>query len=92
MMTDIGMPNMSGWQLEERIKGKYPGMKVALVTVWVADFKKMRLTRPYSKRQRSALLMGYLRSFKRKGKHAFCSYKYSCQGLEITVGVLYQGF
>ena len=58
MMTDIGMPNMSGWQLEERIKGKYPGMKVALVTVWVADFKKMRQTRPYSKRQRSALLMG----------------------------------
>ena len=39
MITDIGMPNMSGWQLAERIKGKYPGMKVALVTVWVADFK-----------------------------------------------------
>ena len=37
MITDIGMPNMSGWQLAERIKGKYPSMKVAVVTGWGAD-------------------------------------------------------
>ena len=37
MITDIGMPNMSGWQLAERIKGNYPDMKVAVVTGWGAD-------------------------------------------------------
>ena len=37
MITDVGMPNMSGWQLAERIKGKYPEMKVAVVTGWGAD-------------------------------------------------------
>jgi len=37
MITDIGMPNMSGWQLAERIKGSYPGMKVAVVTGWGVD-------------------------------------------------------
>ncbi len=37
MITDIGMPNMSGWQLTEKIKGKYPGMKVAVVTGWGVD-------------------------------------------------------
>jgi YesN/AraC family two-component response regulator len=37
MITDVGMPNMSGWQLAERIKGNYPEMKVAVVTGWGAD-------------------------------------------------------
>ena len=37
MITDIGMPNMSGWQLAERIKGNYPEMKVAVVTGWGAN-------------------------------------------------------
>lgn len=37
MITDIGMPNMSGWQLAERIKGNYPEMKVAVVTGWGSD-------------------------------------------------------
>ncbi len=37
MITDIGMPKMSGWQLAERIKGNYPGMKIAVVTGWGAD-------------------------------------------------------
>ncbi|MCP5003349.1 MAG: response regulator [Planctomycetes bacterium] len=34
MISDIGMPNMSGWQLAERIKGNYPNMIVAIVTGW----------------------------------------------------------
>lgn len=34
VITDIGMPGMSGWQLAEKIKQKYPGMKVAIVTGW----------------------------------------------------------
>jgi len=37
MITDVGMPNMSGWQLAERIKGNYPDMKVVVVTGWGAD-------------------------------------------------------
>jgi len=34
MITDIGMPNMNGWQLIEKIKGKYPEMKIAILTGW----------------------------------------------------------
>ncbi len=37
MITDVGMPEMRGWQLAERIKGTYSGMKVAVVTGWGAD-------------------------------------------------------
>lgn len=37
MISDVGMSGMSGWQLSEQIKGKYPGMKVAIVTGWGAD-------------------------------------------------------
>ena len=37
MITDIGMPNMSGWQLAKIIKGNYPDMKMAVVTGWEAD-------------------------------------------------------
>ncbi len=37
MITDVGMPNMSGWQLAKRIKGNYPEMMVAVVTGWGAD-------------------------------------------------------
>ncbi len=37
LITDIGMPDMNGWQLVERIKENYPEMKVAVVTGWGAD-------------------------------------------------------
>jgi len=37
MITDGAMPNMSGWQLAEQIKGKYSGMKVAMVTGYGDD-------------------------------------------------------
>ncbi len=37
MITDVGMPNMSGWQLAEKINGNYPEMKIAVVTGWGAD-------------------------------------------------------
>jgi len=33
MITDIGMPEMNGWQLAEEIKDKYP-MKVAVISGW----------------------------------------------------------
>ncbi len=37
MITDIGMPNMNGWQLAERIMGHYPDMKIAAITGWGAE-------------------------------------------------------
>ena len=37
LITDIGMPDMNGWQLVERIKENYPEMKVAVVTGWGAE-------------------------------------------------------
>jgi len=36
LITDVGMPGMSGWQLAEAIKGKYAGLKVAVVSGWGA--------------------------------------------------------
>jgi len=51
LITDVGMPNMSGWQLAEAIKGKYPGMKVALVTGWAAQV---------SDREKAACGVGYV--------------------------------
>ena len=37
MITDVGMPGMSGWQLAEQVKGKYQRMKVAVVSGWGND-------------------------------------------------------
>lgn len=37
MITDVGMPEMNGWKLAEIVKGKYPQMKIAVVTGWGAD-------------------------------------------------------
>lgn len=38
VITDIGMPGMSGWQLADKIKTKYNGkMKVAVLTGWGAQ-------------------------------------------------------
>ncbi|UYP45762.1 Sensor histidine kinase RcsC [Candidatus Lokiarchaeum ossiferum] len=34
LITDIGMPGMNGWQLADQVKGKYPKMKIAVVTGW----------------------------------------------------------
>ena len=36
---------MSGWQLTEKIKGKYAGMKVAVVTGWGADIDPEQKTK-----------------------------------------------
>ncbi|MCK5074770.1 MAG: PAS domain S-box protein, partial [Calditrichia bacterium] len=41
VITDIGMPGMSGWQLAEKIKNKFSGqMKVAALTGWGAQVGK----------------------------------------------------
>lgn len=36
LITDVGMPGINGWQLSERIKGRY-NLKVAVVTGWGAE-------------------------------------------------------
>jgi signal transduction histidine kinase/ActR/RegA family two-component response regulator len=35
--TDLGMPGMTGWQLAEKIRAEWPGLKIALVTGWGAE-------------------------------------------------------
>ncbi len=37
VITDIGMPGMSGWQLAGIIKSRHPGQKVAIVSGWGAS-------------------------------------------------------
>jgi len=32
LITDLGMPGMTGWQLTAKIKGKYPNMQIAILT------------------------------------------------------------
>jgi len=32
LITDLGMPVMTGWQLTAKIKGKYPNMQIAILT------------------------------------------------------------
>ena len=34
LITDIGMPNMSGWQLLNAINGRYPEMKAVVLSGW----------------------------------------------------------
>lgn len=37
IISDVGMPHMSGWQLAEQITEKYKGSNIALLTGWGAD-------------------------------------------------------
>ncbi len=34
VITDLGMPGMTGWQVAEAVRARFPGMPVALVTGW----------------------------------------------------------
>lgn len=40
VITDIGMSNMNGWQLANRIKENYSDMKVAIVTGWEVNVSR----------------------------------------------------
>jgi PAS domain S-box-containing protein len=44
LITDLGMPEMNGWELARTVKDRYPGMPVALFTGWAVeiDTAKMR--------------------------------------------------
>ena len=35
--TDLGMPGMTGWELADRVKVRWPGLKVALIPGWGAQ-------------------------------------------------------
>jgi signal transduction histidine kinase/ActR/RegA family two-component response regulator len=34
--TDLGMPGMTGWQVADKVRAEWPGLKIALVTGWGA--------------------------------------------------------
>ncbi len=36
IVTDLGMPGMTGWDVAERIKARWPDVKIALMTGWGA--------------------------------------------------------
>jgi signal transduction histidine kinase/DNA-binding response OmpR family regulator len=37
--TDLGMPGMSGWEVAERVRERWPDLKVALITGWEAQIE-----------------------------------------------------
>jgi PAS domain S-box-containing protein len=44
LITDVAMPDMSGWQLTSTIKDTYPNMKVAVISGWGADVSEEEKT------------------------------------------------
>ena len=40
VLTDLGMPGMSGWQVAEKIKGINGKVPIALITGWSIDLKE----------------------------------------------------
>jgi PAS domain S-box-containing protein len=75
IITDLGMPNMNGWQLAEIIKEKYKGTKVAVVTGWGTDEAKEKmekygvchiLGKPIEKKQLGNLVMEAMQFKKNK--------------------------
>jgi CheY-like chemotaxis protein len=43
VLTDLGMPEMSGWELAAAIKQQDPAMPVAMITGWGAEFSPEQL-------------------------------------------------
>jgi len=40
---DLGMPGMSGWELADRVRAQWPGIRVALITGWGARVEPKEL-------------------------------------------------
>ena len=45
MITDLGMPGMTGWQLTAKIKGRFPHMQIAILTGLTCDISQHDLDR-----------------------------------------------
>jgi len=43
VLTDLGMPGMSGWQVAEKIKGINGKVPIALITGWSIDLKESEM-------------------------------------------------
>ena len=43
VLTDLGMPGMSGWQVAEKIKGINGNVPIALITGWSIDLKESEI-------------------------------------------------
>ena len=43
VFTDLGMPDMSGWQIAEKIKSINKGIPVAVITGWKVEQKEHEL-------------------------------------------------
>lgn len=39
VLTDLGMPGISGWEIAKKAKGKNPSLPVVMLTGWGADFE-----------------------------------------------------
>ncbi len=44
VLTDLGMPDMNGWEVAERIRALSPGTPVGVITGWGASLDQARLT------------------------------------------------
>jgi len=43
VLTDLGMPGMSGWQVAEKIKSINGNVPIALITGWRIDLKESEI-------------------------------------------------
>lgn len=43
VLTDLGMPDMSGWEVADRIRSAHPGLPVILVTGWGATITEQEI-------------------------------------------------
>jgi len=43
VLTDLGMPGMSGWELAKKIKEINPGVPVGMITGWAPAFSKEKM-------------------------------------------------
>ncbi|MFQ6618213.1 MAG: response regulator, partial [Fidelibacterota bacterium] len=75
VITDLGMPGMSGWEVSKRIKEKSPGTAVVMITGWGTqlDKKKMKecgvdrvIAKPFQINQILSVICDCLKS-KKKG-------------------------
>lgn len=73
VMTDIGMPGISGWEVAERIKEKDPNVKIGFITGWnikgeVERLRKLRIDFVITKPFRIEDLLSALSPTRKRGE------------------------